>query len=79
MQGPDVVLMIDPDLVEQMLINLIRNAVDSALEQAHTSAGAEPEVVLRWQQDDGNVRLIVEDNGIGLLNPSNAFVPVLHD
>ena len=73
--GPEVGLMIDPDLIEQMLINLIRNAVDSALEQSHTATGAEPEVVLRWRQDDASVSLMVEDNGIGLLNPSNAFVP----
>ena len=45
--GSDVTLMIDPDLIEQMLINLIRNAVDSALEQAQATQGGEPEVVLR--------------------------------
>ena len=73
--GPDMVLTIDPDLIEQMLINLIRNAVDSALEQAQASQGSEPEVALRWRQDNGNVSLMVQDNGIGLLNPSNAFVP----
>ena len=73
--GPDVVLNVDPDLIEQMLINLIRNAVDSALEQSQSTAGAGPEVGLRWQQHEGGVSLIVEDNGIGLLNPSNAFVP----
>jgi two-component system, NtrC family, nitrogen regulation sensor histidine kinase NtrY len=78
--GPDVVLAIDPDLIEQMLINLVRNATDSALEQARSavngqSADTPPEVALRWQQDDASISLIVEDNGIGLLNPSNAFVP----
>jgi two-component system nitrogen regulation sensor histidine kinase NtrY len=73
--GPDVGLMIDPDLIEQMLINLIRNAVDSALEQAQAAQGTQPQVGLRWRADNGSVLLMVEDNGIGLLNPSNAFVP----
>src|SRR5271166_2510275 len=77
--GPDLVLMIDPDLIEQMLINLVRNAVDAALEQAQaTQAGsqaADPKVSMRWEQFDRKVALMVEDNGIGLLNPSNAFVP----
>ncbi len=77
--GPDLVLTIDPDLIEQMLINLVRNAVDAALEQAQSpQAGSEPaspHVILRWEQFDRKVALMVEDNGIGLLNPSNAFVP----
>ena len=77
--GPDTTLTIDPDLIEQMLINLVRNAVDAALEQAQSrqagSQPAEPKVSMRWEQFDRKVALIVEDNGIGLLNPSNAFVP----
>ncbi len=75
----DIVLMIDPDLIEQMLINLVRNAVDAALEQAQSAQSgppaADPKVSMRWQQFDRKVALMVEDNGIGLLNPSNAFVP----
>ncbi len=77
--GPDLVLMIDPDLIEQMLINLVRNAVDAALEQAQSAqTGSEstpPLVMMRWEQSDRTVVLMVEDNGIGLLNPSNTFVP----
>jgi two-component system, NtrC family, nitrogen regulation sensor histidine kinase NtrY len=74
--GPDLVLMIDPDLIEQMLINLVRNGVDAALEQAQSAqTGEPPQVRIRWEQPNAKVTLIVEDNGIGLLNPSNAFVP----
>ena len=76
--GADLMLMLDPDLIEQMLINLVRNAVDAALEQAQShKAGeaGEPKVTMRWEQFDRRVALMVEDNGIGLLNPSNAFVP----
>ena len=34
--GPEVVLMLDPDFIEQMVINLVRNAVDASLEQAQS-------------------------------------------
>ena len=34
-----------------------------------------PRSRMRWEQSDRKVALMVEDNGIGLLNPSNAFVP----
>ena len=75
----DMTLMLDPDLIEQMLINLVRNAVDAALEQVQSrqtsGESAPPKVTIRWEQSDHKVALLVEDNGIGLLNPSNAFVP----
>src|ERR1700691_6541275 len=61
MPGPDLVLTIDPDLIEQMLINLVRNAVDASLEQAHSPQNAEPpKVTMRWQTN-GRVVLMVED------------------
>jgi nitrogen fixation/metabolism regulation signal transduction histidine kinase len=30
---------------------------------------------MSWEQQDRSIALTVEDNGIGLLNPSNTFVP----
>lgn len=71
-QGPDVMLMVDADQIEQMLINLVRNAVEAALEQ---DPAREPEVTLGWKLEDNNIVLTIDDNGPGLLNPSNAFVP----
>ena len=58
----------DPDQLEQLLINLMRNAVDAALE----TGGA---VQVGWQQNSHRVSVFVEDEGPGLANPSNLFVP----
>jgi two-component system nitrogen regulation sensor histidine kinase NtrY len=83
--GPDVELMIDPDQIEQMLINLVRNAVEATEEPPHPKSTAEsdsgvtppciPEVVIHWKLTENDLVLSIEDNGPGLLNPGNAFVP----
>jgi two-component system, NtrC family, nitrogen regulation sensor histidine kinase NtrY len=84
--SPVAELEVDPDQLEQMLINLVRNAVEAALEPKHSTGpsgdgGAapapleDPRVVIRWDISEKDLILSVEDNGPGLLNPSNAFVP----
>ena len=84
--GPDVTVMADPDQLEQMLINLVRNAAEAVLEDPHSARspnqphplpqnGSEPSVVISWKLLEQVVDLTIEDNGPGLLNPSNAFVP----
>ncbi|HET7451216.1 MAG TPA: ATP-binding protein [Thermoanaerobaculia bacterium] len=66
--GPPVVLEADADQIEQLLINLTRNAADAAIE---TKAG----VVLSWRGDAAEVEIIVTDGGPGLANTANLFVP----
>ena len=66
--GPNLTLQADPDQLEQMLINLLRNAVDAALE---TGGG----VKLGWRRNGDYVELLVEDEGPGLPNTTNLFVP----
>lgn len=84
--GPVAELSVDPDQFEQMLINLVRNAVEAALEPMHpVSPPANGEtallppldaaVVMHWELTDHNLILTIEDSGPGLLNPSNTFVP----
>jgi two-component system nitrogen regulation sensor histidine kinase NtrY len=83
--GPDFTLAIDPDQIEQMLINLVRNGVEAAVESREEAHSAEcretiktsvaPEVRIHWELDGKNVALTVEDNGPGIANPANAFVP----
>jgi two-component system, NtrC family, nitrogen regulation sensor histidine kinase NtrY len=79
-RGPDVMLMVDSDQIEQMLINLVRNAVEAALEPSRGDdrevEDRTPRVTLSWVIEDQNVEITIDDNGLGLLNPSNAFVPL---
>jgi two-component system nitrogen regulation sensor histidine kinase NtrY len=58
----------DPDQLEQLLINLLRNAADAAL-QTNGS------VAVGWKQDGRALSLWVDDTGAGLSNASNLFVP----
>ena len=81
----DVILMADPDQLEQMLINLLHNAVDAVLESELNGnetpsvvAGTveeEPQIYVAWKRSANHLTLTIEDNGPGLLNPGNAFVP----
>ncbi len=66
--GPALTVPCDPAQVEQVLINLVKNAVEAVLETAG-------EVRLQWIQEDGYLHLFVEDDGPGLGNPGNLFVP----
>jgi two-component system nitrogen regulation sensor histidine kinase NtrY len=84
--GPDITLMADPDQLEQMLINLLRNAAEAALDSSISGNASSrsknpsaddsgPLVDFTWKLTDKEVILTIEDGGPGLMNPSNAFVP----
>jgi nitrogen fixation/metabolism regulation signal transduction histidine kinase len=70
--GPKLAIQGDNDQLEQLLINLLRNAVDAVRE----TGGA---VHVGWQRLPGssppNMELWVEDEGPGLSNTGNLFVP----
>lgn len=66
--GPDLLVKGDDAQLEQLLINLIRNAVDASME----TGGA---VDVGWSQDNGQVEVRVRDEGPGLANTANLFVP----
>ena len=66
--GPPVRVQADGDQLEQLLINLLRNAVDASVE----TGGA---VTVGWTAVPGHVELWVEDEGHGLAQTANLFVP----
>ncbi|MFN2509392.1 MAG: PAS domain-containing sensor histidine kinase, partial [Chthoniobacterales bacterium] len=66
--GPHVTMHADAAQLEQLLINIMRNAVEASLE---TGGG----VVVGWREISECVELYVRDEGHGIMNPTNLFVP----
>jgi len=67
-EGPQVTLSADRDQLEQLLINLLRNATEAVLEGG-------TEVVVKWLVKSSELQLAIVDDGPGLSNTSNLFVP----
>jgi signal transduction histidine kinase len=66
--GPDVTIRADGGQLDQLLINLVRNAVDAALD---AGGGVE----LGWTAHNGRLEVWVQDDGPGLADTVNLFVP----
>jgi signal transduction histidine kinase len=66
--GPPLEIDADGDQLDQLLINLVRNGVDAALE---THGG----VRAGWTVHDSHLDVWVEDDGPGLASTANLFVP----
>ena len=67
--GPKIMLNADPDQLEQMLINLLGNAVDASL------AKDRQPVRTTWKLAGASVFISIEDRGLGIANTENLFVP----
>lgn len=66
--GPALLLEADEDQLEQLLINIIRNAIDAALD---TGGG----VAVSWRASGEQAEIAVLDEGAGLASTANLFVP----
>jgi two-component system, NtrC family, nitrogen regulation sensor histidine kinase NtrY len=67
-EGPEVTISGDADQLEQLLINLLHNAADAVLE-----CGTQASV--GWASQDSQLEVWVRDDGPGIQNTANVFVP----
>ena len=65
--GPETALALDPDQIEQVLINVIKNAVEAA--------GDAGSVRVRWRALGDRLLVEIEDDGPGLAHTENLWVP----
>jgi nitrogen fixation/metabolism regulation signal transduction histidine kinase len=68
--SPEVSLSLDPILIEQVLINLIKNALES---MQNEESGEQ--VLVFWELHNQYLKLSIDDKGVGFGNYDNLFVP----
>jgi two-component system nitrogen regulation sensor histidine kinase NtrY len=67
-EGPDLTLLADADQLDQVLINLVRNGVDAAVETGGR-------VAVGWHERGRQLEIVVMDEGPGVADTHNLFVP----
>ena len=67
-QQTDVRIMADRDQIEQLFINIIKNA-------AQAVEAASGTILLHWERESTDVVVYVDDNGPGIEKMDNLFVP----
>lgn len=65
LHGGEALVHADEDQLEQLLINLVKNAAEAARERVH----------VRWNANGDGLTLTVEDDGPGVSGTANLFVP----
>jgi signal transduction histidine kinase len=68
--GPDLTIRADGGQLDQLLINLVRNAVD-----ATQDASGDGAVEVGWEVRAAHLDVWVRDDGLGLADTANLFVP----
>jgi nitrogen fixation/metabolism regulation signal transduction histidine kinase len=70
----ELMVLADADQIQQALINLVRNAAEAALSPDAANEGT-ASVEIGWEKAGSEVVIAISDNGTGLTNASNLFVP----
>jgi nitrogen fixation/metabolism regulation signal transduction histidine kinase len=65
---PAATAMVDLAQIEQLLLNLVKNAAEASVETGGS-------VHLSWEVTDSGLEIRISDEGPGISNPGNLFVP----
>jgi two-component system nitrogen regulation sensor histidine kinase NtrY len=65
----ETTVLADESLLEQALVNLVRNAIDAEV----TTEGT---VTIDWRAEADEAHVLIADDGPGIENPENLFVPL---
>ncbi len=67
-EGPEVYVQADSDQIDQVLLNLLNNAIDATEDNSG-------QVQISWSVSGNFAEILIEDHGVGISNADNLFVP----
>lgn len=70
--GPEIQVLGDRDQLEQLLINVVSNAVEASMQKRPAGDG---QVAIGWHLDSDRIEIHVDDDGPGLPEGTDVFVP----
>lgn len=73
-EGPALTVSLDAAQLEQVIINLLKNAVEATPDQGHSTPPV-GSIEVAWQKASGMLEITVADHGPGIANLQNLFVP----
>lgn len=72
--GPNIEVNIDPDQIQNTLINLVKNAAEAVLMRSEPKLISEP-IIVSWKATGTDLEIAILDRGVGLPETKNLFVP----
>lgn len=72
--GPELIINADAAQLEQVIINLVKNAVEAVQDAGHSTPPHDT-VGVAWQKIPGALEITITDEGPGIANLQNLFVP----
>ena len=65
----DLTIYADQTQLQQVLVNLLKNAIDAQQDCSHNT------IIIKWQVNESQLAIEIIDNGTGINNMDNIFVP----
>lgn len=75
LNGESKICKVDPILLEQVLINLLKNAQEANAQSLNMSETHPKNIEVNWETQENTWKLSVKDQGNGISNMDNLFVP----
>ena len=68
----------DKEQISRVFLNLIKNSIESINQKAQNNNNFSKKIAIELTEDDGHIKVIIEDNGVGFSELKNNIKDILN-